>query len=658
MHQFTRLGLCVALVGLGSLPAIACNTGGGDADGTSGGDPTEAGIDPDSNPIEPSKGCTKAVDCPSKVCSAGGTCAAVTATDGVKNGDESDIDCGGAKAPKCDEQKACTAGADCVTGVCTDTGAGKQCQPPAPDDGAKNGDETDVDCGGLKAPKCTDGKSCKVRNDCANDVCNAGKCQPAICNDLSKNGTETDVDCGGSGCPRCADLQGCKVADDCKSGVCKDSGGGVLACAVPTPTDSVKNGMETDVDCGGGAAATPKCAADKTCTIHDDCASDGCAYSGKCAVARSCTQKYGGDTCGLGGAGGRGAATWESCCATAPAGAGGVAMNKYKVTSGRMRAFMDRTKGNVRKFIGDARAAGALHGATMDPAWDGYLPTAMAGCEESGTCAATELSDHGYNDPTVYQGIYSSAYRQLGGQMFDGQNLGQQGCSVGAPGTHSYWMDAATQTKYFGDVAAEHGQAEYDTKPLNCVDYLMAQSFCIWDGGRLQTQAEYKAAGGPVDSGGAYDAPVPWGAPLPQAQSSNTYFAYRFPTATDASLRALNLPITDANYKYIPPAGKSIEWATYIYSYEYPNLVTYDYIVHLNAPGRMLARSANGHADLVGPIMEMTSDVNNVNANPKNTYARWTANGSFEVHQWGYYGWNFSLLNKYGKQGLRCVYPN
>ena len=37
--------------------------------------------------------------------------------------------------------------------------------------------------------------------------------------------------------------------------------------------------------------------------------------------------------------------------------------------------------------------------------------------------------------------------------------------------------------------------------------------------------------------------------------------------------------------------------------------------------------------------------------------ARWSANGSFEGHQWGYYGWDFSLVNKYGKQGLRCVYP-
>jgi hypothetical protein len=56
-------------------------------------------------------------------------------------------------------------------------------------------------------------------------------------------------------------------------------------------------------------------------------------------------------------------------------------------------------------------------------------------------------------------------------------------------------------------------------------------------------------------------------------------------------------------------------------------------------------------------MMEITSDVNNVSATPASTATRWTANGSFEGHQWGFYGWNFSLLNKYGKQSLRCVYP-
>jgi hypothetical protein len=41
----------------------------------------------------------------------------------------------------------------------------------------KNGTETDVDCGGA-CPKCTAGKTCKVDADCGGGTkCIAGKCQ-------------------------------------------------------------------------------------------------------------------------------------------------------------------------------------------------------------------------------------------------------------------------------------------------------------------------------------------------------------------------------------------------------------------------------------------------------------------------------------------------
>jgi hypothetical protein len=608
----------------------------------------------DAGPPPPPE-CTKPADCASKVCNSNGTCATPSPTDGVLNGTETDVDCGGNAAPACGIQKKCADPLDCTTGVCKDTPQGKLCQAPSPTDTVKNGTETDVDCGGNAAPACADGKECAVRGDCVSDVCTNKKCVAAVCDDGVKNSSETDVDCGGAGCPRCADNKTCKVAGDCASGVCQDKGTG-LKCQPPTFTDAVKNGTETDVDCGGGG---PLCATGKACKQHSDCASDGCDYKKTCAIKRSCTAQNGGDTCGFGGPGSRGDATWESCCATAPAGNGGIQANKYQVTSGRMRAFMDRVNGDVRTFIQQARAANKLNGAIMDPRWDLYLPTSMVGCEQLGNCGAEELVDREYTQPAqnAYRGIFTSAYRHLGGTIFNGQSLGQQGCSVGSPGTHSYWMSDTVQANYFGDVPAEHSQAIYDTKALNCVNYLMAQSFCIWDGGRLETQAEYQALSGQTNNGGAVNGPVPWGSPLPKGQSSSTYFAFRFPTADDASLRALNLPTNDPNYRYIPQAGWSIEWATQLYSYEYPNLVNSDYIVFINAPGRLRARSPNGHADFVGPMMEITSDVNNVSATPASTATRWTANGSFEGHQWGFYGWNFSLLNKYGKQSLRCVYP-
>jgi hypothetical protein len=46
-------------------------------------------------------------------------------------------------------------------------------------DGAKNGGETDVDCGG-SCGACALGKSCAVANDCANGTCFSGSCAPRM----------------------------------------------------------------------------------------------------------------------------------------------------------------------------------------------------------------------------------------------------------------------------------------------------------------------------------------------------------------------------------------------------------------------------------------------------------------------------------------------
>ena len=80
----------------------------------------------------------------------GGT-TAPTCTDGIQNGQETDVDCGGPDCPACP--------------TCTD--------------GILNGQETDVDCGGPDCPACP------------------------TCTDEIQNGQETGVDCGGPDCAPC-----------------------------------------------------------------------------------------------------------------------------------------------------------------------------------------------------------------------------------------------------------------------------------------------------------------------------------------------------------------------------------------------------------------------------------------------------------------------
>src|SRR5690606_11691250 len=48
---------------------------------------------------------------------------------------------------------------------------------------------------------------------------------PHPCQDMARNGGETDVDCGGSCSTKCAEGQGCNVAADCVSNNCGLNGG-------------------------------------------------------------------------------------------------------------------------------------------------------------------------------------------------------------------------------------------------------------------------------------------------------------------------------------------------------------------------------------------------------------------------------------------------
>jgi formylglycine-generating enzyme required for sulfatase activity len=163
----------------------------------------------------------------------------------------------------------CLSGADCASGICQVN----KCVPAGCTDLIKNGLETDTDCGGADCNTCADNKTCKVAADCTSKVCVGGTCKIPVCSDSAKNGLETDIDCGGP-CPPCAPTKFCAVAADCTSKVCI---GGV--CQAPTCTDGIQNGTETDPDCGG---TCPGCTTGQKCAVPNDCSSKLCVNN-KCA---------------------------------------------------------------------------------------------------------------------------------------------------------------------------------------------------------------------------------------------------------------------------------------------------------------------------------------------------------------------------------------
>lgn len=102
--------------------------------------------------------------------------------------------------------------------------------------------------------------------------CPAGTCSRPpptnLCRDRVRDGDETDVDCGGS-CQPCAAAKQCSRAEDCQSNAC-DAG----SCRAATCSDGVRDGYESDVDCGGSCG---KCAPGAACAADWDCASDNCS---------------------------------------------------------------------------------------------------------------------------------------------------------------------------------------------------------------------------------------------------------------------------------------------------------------------------------------------------------------------------------------------
>src|SRR5262249_42141771 len=61
--------------------------------------------------------------------------------------------------------------------------------------------------------------TCTSNSDCPDGACVSGACVAASCSDSQKDGMETDVDCGGT-CGKCASGKGCHASTDCQSGVC------------------------------------------------------------------------------------------------------------------------------------------------------------------------------------------------------------------------------------------------------------------------------------------------------------------------------------------------------------------------------------------------------------------------------------------------------
>jgi sulfatase modifying factor 1 len=246
------------------------------------------------------------------------------------------------------------------------------------------------------------------------------------------------------------------------AGIDAQDAGGDTPCAPTTQRCAGTGGVETCSDAGVWGAAWP--CATKSCTAG--------ACAGSTSAAPSCQ----------GGGAGRstcGPDAGESCCLSLevpggkffrtydpdagpagnadPATVSGFQLDKYLVTVGRFRAFLN---------------------ATMPPDGGILAPVARSGKHAHLNGGNGLVGTDGGGEP--------------GWVSTDDSSLAPTAANLGCDAPYPTWTSA---------------QSTNESLPINCVNWWEAYAFCIWDEGFLPSEAEWQYA----VAGGSLQRLYPWG---------------------------------------------------------------------------------------------------------------------------------------------------
>ncbi|MCL2779813.1 MAG: hypothetical protein FWD73_17620 [Polyangiaceae bacterium] len=339
-------------------------------------------------------------------------------------------------------------------------------------------------CGGASNTPCPGGHECSSDDDC-DGFCVSGTCTAPSATDGKQNQGETDIDCGGPNAPGCTFGKVCVQNSDCLAQACTDS-----VCVEPTATDGVKNGGESDIDCGGSGVTdgdfsykVPRCKDEQKCVVAGDCwPGSACSPAGTCASPSCGTSRTAGiTTCGAGETVDANA-VHDSCCKSLSLPTRPGRLDKYEITSGRFRTFLDAVGPDVQSWVKQ------------------YVST------HSGSQLAT-LTNMDSDLLNIYPSVQTDLTQHMSNSIDSYE--GSRGCynQPGDYGANTYWLDQSLLNDAYKDSPPTRVllQSVSDEKPLNCAMPIMFAAFCAWDGdGRLAMVADYQDVWNPSQT-------YPWG---------------------------------------------------------------------------------------------------------------------------------------------------
>lgn len=222
-----------------------------------------------------------------------------------------------------------------------------------------------------------------------------------------------------------------------------------------------------------------------------------------------------------------GASSNDSCCtsllvtggtynrgndADYPATVSDFRLDKYEVTGGRFRKFVDAVVAGWRPGSGSGKHTHLNSGS---------------GLSNSGDAEYEPGWDEAWNQADATHGMYDTK--------------ADWNTSLACGADYETWTASA---------------AGNETRPINCINWYQAYAFCIWDEGFLPSEAEWNYAA----AGGSAQREYPWSSPASSTTIDCTYANYSG-CPPDVDLVGASSPNGDGRYGQSDLAGNVWEWS-------------------------------------------------------------------------------------------------